>query len=288
MDETGASRMTWEEAVLWLRGQPDQGELVRACYYDDPLVEAARRFAHSEEWTAARRLFAPLQGGRALDLGAGRGIGSYALAADGWQVLAVEPDPSPVVGAAAVRGLAGQAGLAIDVLGPSGEELPVADDSIDLVYCRAVLHHARDLGLLCREVARVLKRGGRFVATRETVIRKPEDLPVFLENHPLHRLYGGENARLLDDYRAAITESGLRLLRTMGPYDSVINYFPMSRAEWRATCSRLLPRWLGRRGRMMLASPRHAVGRWLLTCLAAHLSRIEGRPGCLYSFVARK
>jgi hypothetical protein len=39
-----AKAITWEEAVLWLRNQPDQAELVRACFYDDPLPAAAERY----------------------------------------------------------------------------------------------------------------------------------------------------------------------------------------------------------------------------------------------------
>ena len=35
--------MTWEQAVLWLRQQPDSADLVRACFYDDPLSAAADR-----------------------------------------------------------------------------------------------------------------------------------------------------------------------------------------------------------------------------------------------------
>ena len=53
---------------------------------------------------------------------------------------------------------------------------------------------------MCEEVARVLKPGGTFIATREHVISKKEDLPVFLANHPLHRFYGGENAFVLQKY----------------------------------------------------------------------------------------
>ena len=39
----------------------------------------------------------PRKAGRALDLGAGNGILSYALAREGWSVTAVEPDPSALV-----------------------------------------------------------------------------------------------------------------------------------------------------------------------------------------------
>ena len=45
---------TWEEAVLWLREQQDQQQLVRECYFDDPLLIAAKRFANSTEWRATQ------------------------------------------------------------------------------------------------------------------------------------------------------------------------------------------------------------------------------------------
>ena len=41
----------------------------------------------------------------------------------------------------------------------------------DVVFARAVLHHTRDLELACREMFRVLRPGGIFVAAREHVHR---------------------------------------------------------------------------------------------------------------------
>ena len=199
-----AEPISWEAAVVWLRNQPDQAELVRACFYDDPLRDAAERYYASTEWQAVREL-AGGKRGTALDLGAGRGISSYALARDGWCVCALEPDPSNVVGAGAICALAQEANLNIRVEQNWGESLPYPDASFDLVHGRQVLHHARDLDKLCREAARVLKPGGIFIATREHVISRPEDLPAFLESHPLHKLYGGEHAYLLDEYLGAIT-----------------------------------------------------------------------------------
>jgi SAM-dependent methyltransferase len=218
---------TWEQAVLWLRTQPDQLELVRDCYFDDPLVDAVERYYRSSEWDAVRALFGSGRG-RALDVGAGRGISSYALARDGWLVTALEPDPSEVVGAGAIRQLAAASSLPIEVVEQWGESLPFPDASFDLVYGRQVLHHARDLSALCAEMGRVLRPGGLFVATREHVIFRDADLPVFLAKHPLHQFYGGENAYRLREYKGAIAGAGIRLTRVLNPWASAVNLHPRS------------------------------------------------------------
>jgi len=258
--------------VLWLRNQPEQQELVRACFYDDPLEEAAARYHASSEWRALRALF-PAPPGRALDLGAGRGIASYALARDGWQVSALEPDGSAVVGAAAIRALARGAGLAIDVRQEWGERLPFDGGSFDLVFGRAVMHHARDLGAFCREAARVLRPGGTFVGAREHVISWPADLPAFLAAHPLHRLYGGESAHLLREYRGALRAAGLERVRALNPLATDVNLFPETRERCRAALAR----------RLRLPWP----GLLPLGALPL-LGALVRTPGRLYTFVARR
>jgi SAM-dependent methyltransferase len=216
---------TWEDAVRWLREQPDQQALVRDCYFDDPLLGAAERYWRSEEWQAVRELLPP-PGGAALDLGAGNGIASYALARDGWQVTALEPDPSSLVGAGAIRTLASESGMDITVLQEWGESIPAADDSFDLVFARQVLHHARDLPQLCREAARVLRRGGTLLAIRDHVVDHPRQLEEFFARHPLHSRYGGENAYPLQGYREALRSAGFRIRREFGPLDSQVNLSP--------------------------------------------------------------
>lgn len=265
-------QMNWEQAVLWLRGQPGQEELVRACFYDDPLIDAARRFHASHEWQAVRELL-PRRTGRALDVGAGRGIGSYALARDGWRVVALEPDPSDIVGAGAIRALAREAGLAIDVVNEAGEQLPFADGSFDLVYCRQALHHARDLQQFCKEIARVLRTGGTFIATREHVISSRQDLAVFLNNHPLHHLYGGEHAYLMGEYVAAIRDAGIHLSRTLNPLASEINLYPETFAGVKQRVARLV----------FFPFP-SMIPRFVLRVLG----RFVNEPGRLYSFVGTK
>lgn len=278
---------TWEQAVQWLRQESAKEQLVRDCYYDDPLQTAAERFAHSEEWQAVEELLPPTTG-RALDLGAGRGIGSYALAKIGWQAVAIEPDPSPLVGTKAIRLLAVDSSLPIAVVENYGEAISFQDSTFDLVYARQVLHHAHDLRLLCREVARVLKPGGRFVASREHVISEPQDLKAFLDNHPLHWLHGGENAYLLDQYVSAIFQSGLNIAKILGPFDTVINYFPKTRAQLQAVYRRRLSRFVGQRVAALLTNEQHSIGRCILARLSTFYSRRATGSGRMYSFVADK
>ena len=74
-----AELLSWEDAVVWLRSQPDQRQLVVDAYYDDPLIAAAERYFAGSEWQEIARLLSG-RSGKALDIGAGRGIASYALA----------------------------------------------------------------------------------------------------------------------------------------------------------------------------------------------------------------
>jgi SAM-dependent methyltransferase len=274
---------TWEAAVGWLRTQPDQRQLVLDAFYDDPLISAAKRYFECAEWTAVSRL---LRGriGRALDVGAGRGIASYALGRAGFAVTALEPDPSPIVGAAAIRKLAVEADLSIEVVEEVSERLPFADASFDVVFARAVLHHTRDLKGACLEMHRVLKPGGILIAAREHVISKEADLEKFLEQHPLHHLYGGEHAYLLERYIEALDAAGFAPVQVLSPLRSSINLFPHTLESLREGVVVKLSQKLsaGPLWRTMLKS--NAIFKAMLSVA----ERFDNRPGRLYSFVAHK
>ncbi|OKH52132.1 SAM-dependent methyltransferase [Calothrix sp. HK-06] len=274
---------TWEEAVEWLRNQPDKQEIVYHCYYDDPLTEAVKRFSCSEEWSAIKSLLNKYYPGQVLDLGAGRGISSYAFAKEGCLVTSLEPDASHLVGAQAIQSLIDSTNLQIKIVQEYGEKLPFADNTFDIVYGRAVLHHARDLKTLLQEVARVLKPGGVFLATREHVISKKEDLPKFLESHPLHFLYGGENAYLLQEYKDAITQTRIKLNKVFGPFDSVINYAPRTQKEFQIKIASILAIIMSSK----LAS-KTALNHNIQQLIGWYASRISNTPGRLYTFFGVK
>jgi SAM-dependent methyltransferase len=274
---------TWEDAIVWLRNQPDKQQLVLDAFYDDPLIAAANRYHEGTEWQAISRL---LRGrtGRALDVGAGRGIASFALAREGFEVTSLEPDPSAIVGAAAIRKLAMEASLPINVVEEYSERLPFADGLFDLVFARAVLHHTRDLDLACSEIYRVLRPGGIMIAAREHVISKDADLEQFLDAHPLHHLYGGEHAFLLERYVGALATAGFCPLKVLSPLKSPINLFPYTIDSLRHAVidkvSRKIPaKWLWQ---MVLGLDSAFL---LLLAVAGHF---DNRPGRLYSFVGHK
>ena len=100
---------------------------------------------------------------------------------------------------------------------PNACRLPMT--LFDVVFARAVLHHTRDLDGACREMFRVLRPGGIFIAAREHVISKEADLGQFLDQHPLHHLYGGEHAFLLDRYIGALNERGFFRCRGAVPVE---------------------------------------------------------------------
>lgn len=273
---------TWEDAVRWLRSQPEHVQLVHDAYYDDPLDECAKRYWSSVEWAAVRPWLP--RGGRALEIGAGRGIASYALAREGFDVLALEPDPSALVGAEAIRGLARATSTRIDVVIGTSESIPVEGGQFDLVFARAVLHHTRDLDAACREVFRVLKPGGRFVVLREHVLSQESDLPAFLASHPLHRLYGGENAFLLERYVGCFERAGLTVEACLNPFQSAMNFAPRTLDQLRADILARIVRkpWLVKAVQPLFALP----GVWAL--VFRMLAKVDRRPGRLYSFVCRK
>ena len=281
------SPISWQESIEWLRQQPDQQKLVRDCYYDDPLIAAAGRFASSREWQAVLELI-PDVPGKALDLGAGRGISSFALAAAGWDVAALEPDPGDLVGAGAIRSLALQASLPITVHEEYAETMSFEDGIFDLVYAREVLHHAAYLEQMCEQAARVLKPGGIFLACREHVISQKEDLEIFLNDHPLHKFYGGEHAFLLREYSRAIERSGLGLKCVLGPYDSPINYFPRTEDEILEIIHAHIQRRMGLKITRLLTGPKWIWSGYVDAALAKIISRRVNIPGRLFTFLAHK
>ena len=232
--------------------------------------------------------FLPKRPGLALDVGAGRGILSFALASEGWQVVAVEPDPGDNVGVGSIRELKRQSRLPIEIVRGDGEHLSFSDGTFDLVCCRQVMHHVSNPAAFCLEVRRVLGDDGMFAVLREPVISCPEDMDALLDSCILHRMHEGENAYALDEYRSFLKAGGFDNTRTIGSMENAANYFPMDPVDWHIACARPLIRFLGYRLSMTVTGMENPVSGWILRMLARRATELDARPGRMYSFIARK
>jgi trans-aconitate methyltransferase len=133
------------------------------------------------EWLAAQ------PGERILDLGCGDGQLTERLAAAGAVVRGVDAS-AQMVAAARARGVAADEA--------SAEALPYADGEFDAVFSNAVLHWVRDQDAMMREVRRVLRPGGRFVAEmggHGNVAALYVALVAVLERHGYGELENGVN-----------------------------------------------------------------------------------------------
>ncbi len=274
--------MTAEEAVRWYRAQPGNEQAVRDCYFDLPVLAAAQRFAASEEFAEVRRLLGPGAGRSILDVGAGNGVVSYALAMDGWKVTALEPDASNEVGSGAIRALAQEASLTITIEEQIGDRLPFPDASFDAIFCRQVLHHIPDLFVAMRDFFRLLKPGGVVLALREHVANTPAELEEFLRNHPLHQLYGQEHAWPLDTYRGSAREAGLAERHVWAPLESILNFAPGNEGGRRKAIRKIAERRFGGLGKWLKWWPH-----FMEASLRAHLAT-DTTGGRIYSFLWEK
>ncbi len=95
-----------------------------------------------------------------VDVGCGPGAAARRAARLGASVVGVDPAPAML----RVARLLTRSSLPVRYLRGSAEALPLPDASASVVWSLAAVHHWADLDAGLREVRRVLRPGGRFVA----------------------------------------------------------------------------------------------------------------------------
>lgn len=278
--------ITYEQAVQWMRSQPEYSEHVTLCYLDQDNLTAAQRFSLSEEFTAVKdvlELDRTQLKLKILDLGCGNGIAAYAFSSLGHEVYAVDPDTSADVGIAATARLADAVKGSLSTFQAFAESLPFPDATFDIVYTRQAVHHFSDLLTGLTECARVLKPKGRLLATREHVVDDEQQLQVFLENHPVHKFSGGENAYPIEKYIATFEQSNLKVIKCLAPFDTVINHYPKSNAQLSSELFEVITHKFGK----VAASVMTKLD-FVETYYRHRLSVDCNFPGRLYSFLCTK
>ncbi len=157
-------------------------------------------------------------GDNVLDLGSGAGFDAFLAAArvgPTGRVIGVDLTPEMVARATANARKAGITNVAFRV--GDIEALPLEDASADLVISNCVINLTPDKPAVFREIARVLKPGGRVVIS-DLVLDKP--LPEALRDDP--RIYtsciGGAIRRA--DYLKAMDQAGLAGVEVVSEADA--------------------------------------------------------------------
>ena len=152
--------------------------------------------------------------GRAVDVGCGEGAYAVRLATHfGFRVLGIDPVQRHLdLARATRRDLVPDIASRLAFERGTATHVPVADASLDLVWCRDVMVHVEHPDEAYAEFARVLRRGGHVVAYQAVAT----DLLAREEADRLFEVMGvvpsSTDGRVLDD---AIAASGLEVVDTL-------------------------------------------------------------------------
>lgn len=225
---------SWEDIVHALQGDPRMHEALKASYLHPDFTEALRGYRESEEFrdTAATARELSPSPRTMLDVGCGNGVTSVAFALEGFEVTALEPSTDDLVGTEAIARMIDEGRKFDETVGarvkivPGSIETADIQPGFDFVLCRQVTHHFQDPVVALRFIRRLVNPDGVVLLVREHVVFDEADRERFLETHPMHRYYGGENAYSVDEYVDIARQAGFVVERTLGFKDSPINYYP--------------------------------------------------------------
>ncbi len=176
-----------------------------AAFYDEPGNQLL-----DLEQPVVREILDGLPLGVALDAACGTGRHTAYLASLGHKVIGVDTSPEML-------------GVAREKV-PEGEfyeadlhELPLADDSVDLVVCAIALSHVPDLAQAFAELVRVLRPNGHLVISDSRGLIGDIGLPLVRVGPAGELGYMPTWSRLASDYLAAALPLGLQVRRCEEP-----------------------------------------------------------------------
>jgi SAM-dependent methyltransferase len=176
-----------------------------AAFYDEPGNELI-----DIEQPIVREIFDGVPVGVALDAACGTGRHAEYLASLGHTVIGV--DTSPEMLAVAREKLPAAAFHEADL-----HDLPLADDSVDLVVCALALTHVPDLGRALAGLVRVLRRSGHLVLSDSRGLIGDLSPPMVRIGPDGTVGYVQTWHRLASDYHAAALPLGLQVRRCDEP-----------------------------------------------------------------------
>lgn len=211
--------------------------------YMDPPADALYPLEYSYH------LLGDVRGKTVLEYGCGDGHNTLLLARRGARVIALDIS-AELVEIARRRLRANGVASGVTLLVGSAHDLPLRNESVDIVFGIAILHHL-DLELSAREVKRVLRRGGRTIfqepmrnsrlvkAIRPLIPYRAPNVSPF--EYPL-------TDRQLERYADGLSIGRTRYFRL--PSTNLVKLIPFLRRRYLDACYRLDAKLLGRSRRL--------------------------------------
>jgi SAM-dependent methyltransferase len=166
-----------------------------------------------------------------VDLGSGGGLDVFLAAKKvGPTGKAIGIDMTPEMLARARENAKRQGLTNVEFHEATIDKLPLADSSVDCVISNCVINLAPDKHAVLREIARVLKPGGR-VAVSDIALKKP--LPPEIGNDLLAYVGCIAGAISIDDYVAGLEAAGFAAVKVMDTKKDLNAY---SEVEGQAAC----------------------------------------------------
>ncbi|MBY7864287.1 glycosyltransferase [Vibrio fluvialis] len=258
---------SWEDIILASQGVPDLSDQLKLSFLLPNNKESLQDYNWSFEIKEIDRILKErfFESAQILDVGAGNGVMSVALAQRGYKVYSLEPDCSSIVGRGSIKSLYEKTlkqdlgdkfelveKNVLDInledinntdymlLSGSAEDLSISE-AFDVILCRQVVHHFNNPQKAMDNLYKSLKPGGMALILREHICNTEIELKDFLNGHPFHKYYGGENAYSEAAYIEFFENSGFDVDTVIRFLDSEINYFPHAKSDLINVDEELIP-----------------------------------------------
>src|SRR6266550_3500051 len=168
--DTSSRRLAEREHIQEWEREEIRRSAIESAYTAKSLLRYGERdiirFLHASPETIypleySHYLLGDVRGKTVLDFGCGAGKSSVLLARRQAKVIAMDIS-EPIMHVARERLLKNDITNSVTFINASAHNIPLADESVDLVFGIAILHHLH-LQLVSREVFRILKKGGRAI-----------------------------------------------------------------------------------------------------------------------------
>lgn len=275
----------WFQIISNLHNDEINIDLIRDNYFDLDYKHAFNRFKSSLEWAEVLNFININDHSKILDLGSGRALSSAAFAELGGEVTVVEPETNKLVGTDEINSCIQDKKFSMRIINLPIEECELQSNYFDFAYSRQFVHHVSNIKRSSEIIYSALKPGACYLATREHVIDKPEQLEDFLMNHPFHKSYGGENAFLLGEYINDFKSAGFRVVKILHPFTHEINLYPSNKNELKALYSSRIKKLTKINVNLRKKS---LINNLIFSILSKTANMYYRKPGRLYSFLLEK